>query len=115
MSGPAIILVEPQLGENIGAAARAMANFGLRELRIVNPRDGWPNPRAQGAAALAASIVDNAKIYSKVGEAVADLHFLAATTARGRFLVKPVLSPEDVIGEIARRELAGERCGILYG
>lgn len=113
--GPAIILVEPQLGDNIGAAARAMANFGLRELRIVNPRDGWPSERARAAATLAVGIVDNARLYSKVEDAVADLHFVAATTARSRFMAKPVLSPESAVKEIARLEEGRQRCGILFG
>ena len=71
--GPAVILVEPQLGENIGAAARAMANFGLRDLRLVAPRDGWPNEAARASAALAVKIVDRATVYDTLAAAVADL------------------------------------------
>ena len=71
--GPAIILVEPQLGENIGAAARAMANFGLRELRLVTPRDGWPNEAARASAALAVEIIDGATLFGSVADAIADL------------------------------------------
>jgi tRNA/rRNA methyltransferase len=113
---PAFILVEPQLGENIGAAARAMANFGLRDLRIVAPRDGWPNEAARSSAALAVEIVDNASVYASLAEGIADLTFVAATTARGRFLAKPVAAPEAAITEIAKRAAgAGERCGILFG
>ena len=113
--GPAIILVEPQLGENIGAAARAMANFGLRDLRIVNPRDGWPNEAARASAALAVGIVDSAIVYPNLDGAVADLHYVAATTARSRFLAKPVLAPDTAAAEIFERREAGLCCGILFG
>jgi tRNA/rRNA methyltransferase len=92
---PAIILVEPQLGENIGQAARAMANFGLGELRLVAPRDGWPNEKAIAGASGAVSIIDNATVFSTIGDAIADLHFLGATTARIREMVKPVTTPEN--------------------
>jgi tRNA/rRNA methyltransferase len=112
---PSIILVEPQLGENIGAAARAMANFGLRDLRLVSPRDGWPNEAARASAALAAGIIDSAKLYPSIAGAVADLHYLAATTARSRFLAKPVLAPDGAAAAIFERREAGLRCGILFG
>jgi tRNA/rRNA methyltransferase len=113
--GPAIILVEPQLGENIGAAARAMANFGLRELRLVSPRDGWPNEAARASAALAVEIVDRAAVYPALADAVADLHYLAATTARNRFLAKPVLAPDGAAAALFERREAGQICGILFG
>jgi tRNA/rRNA methyltransferase len=113
--GPAIILVEPQLGENIGAAARAMANFGLRDLRLVAPRDGWPNEAARASAAAAVEIVDRATVYSALAAALADLHYTAATTARSRFLAKPVLAPDSAAAEIFARKAAGWRCGILFG
>jgi tRNA/rRNA methyltransferase len=113
--GPAIILVEPQLGENIGAAARAMANFGLRDLRLVAPRDGWPNEAARASAALAVPIVDEAAVYPELGAAIADLHYVAATSARSRFLAKPVLAPHSAAAEIFERRAAGWRCGILFG
>jgi tRNA/rRNA methyltransferase len=113
--GPAIILVEPQLGQNIGAAARAMANFGLRDLHLVKPRDGWPSPSARSAAALAVEIVDNAKLAATLEEAVAGFHFLAATTARSRFLAKPVAAPREAAHEIFERQRAGQRCGIIFG
>jgi tRNA/rRNA methyltransferase len=93
-NGPAIILVEPQLGENIGMAARAMGNFALSELRIVNPRDGWPNVAAQGAAAGADHILDCATVFATLEEAVADLDLLFATTARAHDQAKPVVGPE---------------------
>ncbi len=116
MTGPpTIILVEPQLGENIGAAARAMANFGLRDLRIVAPRDGWPNEAARASAALAVEIVDNAGVNATLGESVADFHFVAASSARSRFLAKPVMAPEAAMGEIADRIASGQRCCILFG
>ncbi len=113
--GPAIVLVEPQLGENIGAAARAMANFGLRDLRLVAPRDGWPSGAARASAALAVSIVDGARVYDTLAAAVADLHYVAAATARSRFLAKPVLAPDGAAAEIFERRAAGWRCGILFG
>jgi tRNA/rRNA methyltransferase len=114
-AGPAIILVEPQLGENIGAAARAMANFGLGDLRLVAPRDGWPNEAARGAAALAVKIVDEASVYPDLRAAIADLHYVAATSARSRFLAKPVLPPDAAVKEIYERGAAGLRCAILFG
>jgi len=112
---PAIILVEPQLGENIGQAARAMANFGLKHLRLVAPRDGWPNSKAVANASGASSIVENAQVFDTVEAAIADLHFIGATTARGREVFKPVMAPETAIGEIVVRTGNGERCGILFG
>ena len=114
-STPALILVEPQLGENIGAAARAMANFGLRDLRIVAPRDGWPNEAARTSAALAVEIVDRAAVYPSLAAAIADIQFLGATTARNRYLAKPVLAPGDAAAEVHQRSAAGWRCGILFG
>jgi tRNA/rRNA methyltransferase len=113
--GPAIILVEPQLGENIGMVARAMANFGLSNLRIVNPRDGWPNDKAVSAAAKADHVISAAVVFDTLEAAVADLNFVYATTARPRDGHKPVRGPVEA-GEILRgRENAGERTGILFG
>jgi tRNA/rRNA methyltransferase len=112
---PAIILIEPQLGENIGFAARAMANFGLDDLRLVRPRDGWPNEKAAAAAAGAAFLIDQARLYPDVESAVAELNFVLATTARPREMVKTVLSPESGAVETSRRAAAGERTGILFG
>ena len=113
--GPAIILVEPQLGENIGAAARAMANFGLRELRLVKPRDGWPNEAARASAALAVAIIDEATLFGSVADAIADLNYLAATTARSRFLAKPVLAPDGAAATIFAHQDAGLKSGVLFG
>ena len=112
---PAIILVEPQLGENIGQAARAMANFGLDELRLVAPRDGWPNEKAIAGASGAVAIIHNAAVFSTIGDAIADLHFLGATTARIREMVKPVTTPEAVARDIAGRSRQGQLCGIMFG
>jgi tRNA/rRNA methyltransferase len=91
---PAIVLVRPQLGENIGKAARAMLNFGLTDLRLVAPRDGWPNPSAGPAASGADIVLEKARVFDNVAEAVADCAFVYATTVRKRGLVIPVISPE---------------------
>ena len=94
MNKPVIVLVRPQLGENIGKAARAMLNFGLTEMRIVNPRDGWPNPSAGPAAAGADIVLDQARIYSSTAEAVADCEHVYATTVRKRGVTKPVVGAD---------------------
>jgi tRNA/rRNA methyltransferase len=112
---PAIILVEPQMAENIGMAARAMANFGLSEMRLVAPRGGWPKKGARAAASGAVHVLEAAKLYATVRDAVADLHFVLATTARERDQMKRVISPEEGAGEAQRRLLAAERVGILFG
>lgn len=114
-AAPAIILVEPQLAPNIGMAARAMANFGLGELRLVSPRDGWPNPEASGPAAGADRILAGAALFASTTEAIADLNYVIATTARSRGQMKRVFSPEPGLAELARRCAAGERVGILFG
>jgi tRNA/rRNA methyltransferase len=111
---PAIILVEPQLGENIGFTARAMANFGLSELRLVLPRDGWPSEKARSAAS-GAPVLDEVKTYPNVESAIGDLNFVLATTARPRDMVKPVLTPESAARELAARAARGERTGVLFG
>src|ERR1700742_2543142 len=113
--GPAVILVEPQLGENIGMAARAMGNFALTRLRIVKPRDGWPNVAAQRAAAGADHILDHAELFDTVEEAVADLTLLFATTARAHDQAKPVVGPEAAAQEIAGHIATGGGAGILFG
>jgi tRNA/rRNA methyltransferase len=112
---PSVILMEPQLADNIGMVARACANFGLDDLRIVNPRDGWPNEKARIAASGANYIIDDAKAYATLDESIADLNWMAATTARQRDLRKPVLTPEQAIAEMRTRIARGERCGILFG
>src|SRR6201993_5486561 len=101
LAGPVVILVEPQLGENIGMAARAMGNFALSRLRIVNPRDGWPNIAAQRAAAGADHILEHVELFDTVEQAVADLDLLFATSARAHDQAKPVVRPEAAPVEIA--------------
>jgi len=112
---PLIVLVRPQLGENIGKAARAMLNFGLTEMRLVAPRDGWPNPSAGPAASGADEVLANAKVYPSVAEAVADRAHVYATTVRKRGVTKPVLTPEEAVAALRERIQKGERCGILFG
>ena len=112
MSAPTIVLVRPQLGENIGKAARAMLNFGLTDLRLVGPRDGWPNPSAGPAASGADIVLERARVFDSVAAAVADCPFVYATTVRKRGLVMPVVSPEDVAREIHRQN---GRSAILFG
>ena len=114
-AAPAIILVEPQLGDNIGAAARAMANFGLGELRIVAPRDGWPNEAARAYAANAIAVVDRAKVYPDLVSAIADLHYVLATTARRRDMTKPVVGPAAAAEEMWARTNTRQNCGVLFG
>ena len=112
---PAIILVRPQMGENIGAAARAMLNFGLTRMRIVEPRDGWPNPTAVAMASGAGRVLDQAGLFADLPAAIADCDFVFATTARGRELSKPVMTPERAM-DYARALMAeGKRVGILFG
>lgn len=112
---PAVILMEPQLPDNIGMVARACANFGLDELRLINPRDGWPNERARIAASGANYIIDAAEAHTGLTQAIGDLTWVCATTARQRDLRKPVMTPETAVAEMRRRIAAGERCGILFG
>lgn len=109
---PAIVLVRPQLGENIGKAARAMLNFGLADLRLVAPRDGWPNPSAGPAASGADIVLERAQVFGTVAEAVADCTYVYATTVRKRGLVIPIVSPEQ-----AGREVHGNegRSAFLFG
>jgi tRNA/rRNA methyltransferase len=113
--GPVIVLVEPQLGENIGAAARAMANFGLSLLRIVNPKQGWPNDKARMMATGASRILDTAELYDTLEGAIADCNFVLAATARAHDQVKAVIGPAAAAAEIAPRIDAGERVAILFG
>ena len=109
--GPAIILVEPQLGENIGMSARAMANFGLSELRLVNPRENWLNQKTEATAAGAVSILQNAQIFPTVEPAIADLNFLYATTARERGQGKEVVGPDQAGAHLKARIAQGQRQG----
>ena len=114
-AAPAIVLVHPQLGENIGFAARAMGNFGLRDLRLVAPRDGWPNQKARAAAAVAEVIADEARIYDTVEAALHDRQFVVATTARPREMVKPVFSPQSAAGTLRARMGSGQACAVMFG
>src|SRR4051794_33190109 len=97
---PIIVLVRPQLGENIGKAARAMLNFGLTDMRLVAPRDGWPNPQAGPAASGADIVLERARVFDSVAEAVADCPHVYATTVRKRGVTKPVMTPEAAAREI---------------
>src|SRR3546814_9009987 len=96
---PAVILVRPQLGENIGMVARAMLNCGLTELRLVSPRDGWPSATAEAAASGALAVLEGAQLFSSTEAALADLHRVYATTARPRGMVKPVVTPAQAAAE----------------
>lgn len=109
---PAIVLVRPQLGENIGMAARAMLNCGLDELRIAAPRDGWPNPAARAAAAGADAVIENARVFDTAADAVADLQIVLAATARRRDVEKPVRDPRGA-ARLLRDSSA--RTGVLFG
>ncbi len=112
---PAIILCEPQLGENIGTAARAMANFGVKDLRIVNPREGWPNEKARSAASRADHVIDNVQVFETAEAAVADLQFVYATTARNRELAKSVRGPDEAGRTLAGFGSQGARTGLMFG
>ena len=112
---PIIVLVEPQMGENIGMVARAMANFGLTELRLVNPRDGWPSDKARAAASKADHVIDGVAVFDTLAEAIADLNFVLATTARQRDNFKPVRSPVEAARNLRGRIQSAERTGILFG
>jgi tRNA/rRNA methyltransferase len=113
--GPVVVLVEPQLGENIGAAARAMANFGLAKLRLVKPLQGWPNERAKVMAAGADRVLDGAVIYETLADAVGDCSYVIATTARNHDQAKPVLSPEQMAQTISPKVSGGETVAIVFG
>lgn len=112
---PVFILVEPQMGENIGAAARAMLNFGVSGMRLVNPRDGWPNSKAAAMASGAAIVIDQTEIFGSVEEAVADCQYVVATTARRREVALPVSTPIETAQKLNKRVKAGERCAVLFG
>lgn len=112
---PAFVLVRPQMGENIGAAARAMWNFGLDRMRLVAPRDGWPNQKAVVMASGAGRLLDEATLFDTVAGAAGDCTYVFATTARNRDLTKPVMSPERAM-EVAREKIAGgQKIAVLFG
>ena len=112
---PAVILVEPQLGQNIGMVARAMLNCGMTDLRLVAPRDGWPNVDANKASSGALAVLDRARVFATAAEAVADLNRVYATTARSRDMAKPVVTPRRAAAEIRDADAQGIRCGLMFG
>jgi tRNA/rRNA methyltransferase len=112
---PIVVLVEPQLGENIGAAARAMANFGLGRLRLVAPVQGWPNEKARVMAAGAGRVLDGVKIYDTLAEAIGDCTFVLATTARNHDQAKPVIGADAAAAEAVPRVAAGDNVAIVFG
>ena len=112
---PVIVLVAPQLGENVGTTARAMANFGLSRLRLVAPRDGWPNARAMRAASGADHVIEAVEVFDTLAGALADLSFVLATTARRRGIARPVVGPKQAVAAMRRRIAAGQGVGVLFG
>jgi tRNA/rRNA methyltransferase len=112
LKAPVIVLVRPQLGQNIGKAARAMLNFGLTEMRLVAPRDGWPNPDAGPSASGADAVLEQAQVFATVQDAVADCAQLYASTVRRRDLIMPVIRPEQMADQITT---SAERSAILFG
>ena len=113
--GPVVVLVEPQLGENIGAAARAMANFGLSKLRLVKPLQGWPNEKARVMAAGADRVLDAAVVYDTLAEAIGDCTYVLATTARNHDQAKPVLGAAEAMAALAPKVGGGETVAIIFG
>ena len=113
MTGPAIILIDPQLGENIGMVARAMLNCSLTDLRLVRPRDGWPNEKAISAAAGADSVVENARLFDSTNDAIKNIRLLYAATTRRRDVTKKVVTPEQAAAEIIG--IKTKECGVLFG
>ncbi|MEM8777138.1 MAG: RNA methyltransferase [Pseudomonadota bacterium] len=114
-SQPSFVLVRPQMGENIGASARAMLNFGLDRLAVVSPRDGWPNPAAEAMASGAGRLLDAAQLFEDLPAALSNSEFVLATTARARGLTKPILSPKEAMQQAANRCAAGEWVSVLFG
>ena len=118
--GPVVILVDPQLGQNIGMVARAMLNCGLEELRLVRPRDGWPNSAAESAASGADVVLEKTRLFDTTAEAVADLRKVYATTARPRGMIKPVVTPRQAAAELRAAQAQGTgaegtRAGVIFG
>jgi tRNA/rRNA methyltransferase len=112
---PVFVLVRPQMGENIGGAARAMLNFGLERLRVVDPRDGWPSPKAVAVASGAGRLLETAGPYADVQAAIGDCDYVFATTARGRELTKPVMTPEAAMARARALVAAGKKVGVMFG
>ncbi|MGR3501276.1 RNA methyltransferase [Pseudaestuariivita sp.] len=115
MDQPAFVLVRPQMGENIGAAARAMWNFGLDHMRLVAPRDGWPNPASVAMASGAGRLLDDAQLYGDLDAALADCAYVYATTARPRGLTKDVFTPKAAMQDAQARIAAGQKVAVLFG
>src|SRR5258707_9508805 len=115
LAGPIIVLVEPQLGENIGTAARAMANFGLTRLRLVRPRDAWPNIHARRAASGADMVLDGAELFDTLAAAITDCSFVLATTARAHDQAKPVIGPAEAAVAMVPRPAPGETGAVGFG
>jgi tRNA/rRNA methyltransferase len=115
LGGPSVILVEPQLGENVGAAARAMLNCGLTDLRLVSPRCGWPNEKANAMASGALDGAVAVTLYDTAEAAIAELTYVLATTARHRFMAKPLYTARQAATELRARTGAGQRCGLMFG
>ncbi len=115
LGGPRVVLVEPQLGENVGAVARAMLNCGLDQLSLVNPREAWPNPKAEAMAAGATEVLENTSVYETAEEAVADITTLYATTARPREMTARVLTPRAAAAEMRAAHARGDVVGVLFG
>ena len=113
--GPVVILVDPQLGQNIGMVARAMLNCGLEELRLVRPRDGWPNSAAESAASGAGVVLEKTRLFDTTAEAVADLNRVYAATARPRGMITPVVTPRQAAAELRTAQEAGTRSGVIFG
>lgn len=114
-SAPVVVLVEPQLGENIGMCARAMLNCGIERLRLVRPRDRWPNPAAAAAAADADTVIGGAEVFATLAEALADCHHVVATSARDRALALPVRPSGEAASQIAEWTRAGSRVAVVFG
>lgn len=112
---PAFVLIRPQMGENIGAAARAMLNFGLSRMRMTSPRDGWPNQKAVAMASGAGRVLDQAQIFKTTADAIGDCTYVYATTARPRELTKPVFSPQAAMQDAAERIAQGQKVAVLFG
>jgi tRNA/rRNA methyltransferase len=115
LGGPRVILIEPQLSENVGAVARAMLNCGLDQMLLVNPREGWPNSKAYAMASGATEVLEAAQLYGTVEEAVADVSVLYATTARPRELTVRVLTPREAAADMRAVQARGEKIGVLFG
>ena len=112
---PSIILVKPQMGENIGASARAMMNCGLTDLSIVNPRDGWPSEKANAMSVGALDLMPPVQVFDKTEEAIKEYHYVYATTARPRDMVKPVMTAHSAIADIKKRTSEGQKTAIIFG